>query len=119
MDYPLDADGDALRRLERHGSDLSRPITIDFAVDVPNDEAGRAVAQAAAAAGYRVEVVYDEGEETDGDDEEYARSWTCYCYRDMIATYEAVVAAQEELSRLAQPHGGWCDSWGSVGNAAI
>jgi hypothetical protein len=118
MDFPNDADGDALRQLMRIGCDLSRPMTIEFAVDVPDEAAGREVAKVAAGAGYRTELMYDEGEETDDGDQGYESSWTCYCFRDMIVTYEAVVAAQEELSRLSQPHGGWCDSWGSFGNAA-
>jgi len=118
MDFPDDADGDALRRHHEIGSDLSRPMTIDFTVDVPTDEAGRAVAQAAAGVGYRVEVVYDAGEEAGDDEQEDTGSWTCYCTRDMIASYEAVVAAQEELDRLSAPYGGSCDGWGSFGNAA-
>jgi hypothetical protein len=36
----------------------------------------------------------------------------------MIPSYGAVVAAQEELSRLSEPHGGHCDGWGSFGNAS-
>ena len=104
MDYPDDADGDALRRLVQAGMDLSRPITVDFMVDVPTRAAGRAVAEAAEKAGYETAV--------EQDDEDGA--WTCYCSRNMIASYAAVVAAQEELTRLSEPHGGYCDGWGSM-----
>jgi hypothetical protein len=41
---PNDSDGDALRRLIRTGSDLSKEMEIDFAVDVPDRNAGLAFA---------------------------------------------------------------------------
>jgi regulator of RNase E activity RraB len=108
MNFPNDADGDALRRLIHDGSDLSRPMAIDFTVDVPTRAAGEAVARAAEQAGYQTSVEMDE---EDG-------AWTCYCTRYMIANYAAVVEAQRELNRLSEPHGGSCDGWGSFGNAA-
>jgi regulator of RNase E activity RraB len=104
MHLPNDADGDALRRLAAAGSDLSRPMSIDFAVAVPSRVAGLAVARAAAVVGYESSV--DGG----GD------GWTCYCTRRMVASHAAVVDAQAELNRLSEPHGGRCDGWGSAGN---
>jgi hypothetical protein len=41
---PNDADGDALRRLRATGSDFSREMEIDFAVDVPEQRTGMAFA---------------------------------------------------------------------------
>jgi hypothetical protein len=108
MEFPDDADGNALRELVLAGSDLSRPLTIDFTIAIPTPEAGQAIAEAAEAVGYQVAVEQD-AEST---------SWTCYCTRDMIASYEALIAMQEELNRLSEPHGGYCDGWGSFGNAA-
>ena len=35
MDYPNDGDGDALRRVAER-SDMSKPMDIDFALDVPS-----------------------------------------------------------------------------------
>lgn len=110
MDPHRDEDGDALRRLREAGSDLSRPMAIDFAIDVSDGVAARAIALEVAAAGYRVEVV-EEDEDGEGP------SWTCYCMREMIPDYEAVIAVQAELDRLAAPYGGRCDGWGSFGNA--
>lgn len=103
---PDDADGDALRRVEEGGSDLSKPMTIDFFVAVPGESSGQAVAEAAEAAGFETEV--------DQDDE--SGEWTCYCTRFMPATYEGVVRAQEELRQLAAPHGGVPDGWETAGN---
>ncbi len=42
MDFPDDADGDALRRVAER-SDMSKPMDIDFAVDVPSKRSGEEV----------------------------------------------------------------------------
>jgi hypothetical protein len=107
MDYPDDADGDALRRLASDGSDLSQPMDIDFAVAVPDEETGKAVVLLAAARGYRPAVSQDD--ETG--------EWTCNCSRLMVPSYEALLAAQAELDELARSVGGYVDGWGSFGNA--
>lgn len=39
MTYPNDADGDALRRVAGAGSDMSKPMDIDFAVAAPDEDA--------------------------------------------------------------------------------
>jgi hypothetical protein len=105
--YPQDDDGDALRRLQASGNDMSRPMDIDFTVAVDDEAAGRRVAESAAARGFRVEV--------EQDDEEGC--WTVYCTKEMLATHEGVTAAQNELNALSRPHGGSCDGWGTFGNA--
>jgi len=107
-ELPNDADGDALRRLAADGNDMARPMTIDFTVVIPSLAAGHAVAGAAQEIGYRSSVEHDEEAET----------WTCYCTRHMVASYDAIVLAQRELNRLSGPHGGHCDGWGSFGNAS-
>jgi hypothetical protein len=113
LSFPDDADGDALRRVERRGSDMSRPMKIDFMIDVPNQRAGEAIASRAEALGYMVKVVYDAGEAGTEDD---VPSWTCYCTKRMLATYEGVVAVQVELEAISSPFGGHCDGWGTSGN---
>src|SRR5215831_15775762 len=107
MDYPNDADGDALRRVARDGSDMTRAMDIDFAVAVPDESSALAVARLAEGMGYRLSVVRDDE----------SGSWTCYCTRSMVPTYAAVIAAQAELDRLAGPVGGASDGWGTFGNA--
>ena len=103
--FPEDPDGDALFQVAKAGSDLRLPMEIDFIVAVPDQAAGKAVARAAQAAGFAPEVATDE----DGE-------WVVYCTREMIATYQGVVAAQEELRGLAAPHGGEPDGWETAGN---
>ncbi len=104
--YPDDEDGDALFQVAQLGSDLSRPMEIDFVVAVPDEASGKTVARAARASGYVTEVATDD----EGD-------WICYCTKEMIASYEAVVLAQEELRQLSAPYGGEPDGWETVGNA--
>jgi hypothetical protein len=103
-DRPQDADGDALRRVAADGSDLSKPMTVDFMIAGRDEASARAIAAAAAALGYRTEAQYDDGR------------WTVYCAREMLLTYDSVVAAQAELDRIAQPLGGFSDGWGTFGN---
>jgi hypothetical protein len=105
MDYPDDADGDALRRVAQDGSDMSKPMDIDFAVAAPDEDSSNAIAQAARVQGYRTDVHR-------GDD----GKWSCYCTRTMIATYDEVVRVQAELDALSRPLGGHADGWGTFGN---
>jgi len=108
LEFPSDADGDALRRLAADGNDVARPMTIEFTVAVPSLAAGHAVAGAAQENGYRTSVEHDEEGE----------SWTCYCSRHMVASHETIVLAQRELNRLSGPHRGHCDGWGRFGSAS-
>jgi hypothetical protein len=107
-DYlPDDADGDALRRLAATGSDLTREMEIDFAVDIPDRETGLAFAAIVRPAGFQTRVNQDD--ET-GD-------WTCYCSCTMVPTYDEMIAAQKTLEELGRPFGARPDGWGSFGNA--
>lgn len=106
-DYPRDADGDALRRIAGHGSDMSKPMLVDFFVAVPNEKSGNLVARAATRLGYSASVERDPAE----------GSWTCYCSRELILTYESVMKAQEELADVSGQFGGAMDGWGSLGNS--
>lgn len=105
MDYPNDADGNALQRIAEDGADMSMPMNIDFVVAAPDEDSARAIAKVAAERGYRTDV-----------DREEAGDWSCYCARTMVATYEGVIAIQAELDALSRPHGGHADGWGTLGN---
>ena len=104
---PNDADGDALRRLVHTGSDLTKPMFVDFQVAVPDEESAKGLAEVAADLGYRVKI-YDSAE--------CKLPWTCERSTRMLATYQAVIAMQEELSEISKPFGGFPDGWGSFGN---
>lgn len=102
-----DATRDALIRLQTAGSDLSRPLEMDFFVAVPSESAGNNVAIAAEELGFAtsVEQDHDSGE------------WTCYCSKEFIPTYAVVRRLEEQLDALAKPFGGYSDGFGSYGNS--
>ncbi len=104
---PDDSDGDALRRLIATGSDLSKEMDIDFAVNVPDRKVGLAFAAAAAPLGFQTTV--DQGATTG--------RWTCYCSRRMVPSYDAIVSIQETLENLGRTYNAKPDGWGSFGNA--
>jgi regulator of RNase E activity RraB len=104
--YPDDADGDALQRVADGGSDMSKPMSIEFALVTSDMAKARAIAEVASAQGYRTDINIDD--ETGG--------VAVYCARTMLATYEGVVSGQAELTRLCEPFGVVCESWGTYGN---
>src|SRR5512133_2278985 len=99
MDYPDDADGAALRRVAEHGSDMSKPMEIDFMLAAPDEAAARAIARAAEQHGYGVHVSRDSE----------AGDWTCYCTRTMLATYDGLIRTQEQLDALSRRLGGYAE----------
>jgi hypothetical protein len=105
MNYPDDADGDALRRVAER-SDMSQPMAIDFSVNVPDEPSGGEVARLATERGYTAVVEFDED----------SQQWTCYCTKRMVPTYDAIVAAQQELDNISAAFGGHSDGWGTSGN---
>lgn len=104
--YPDDADGDALREVAESGADMSRPMVIEFSVDAPDERAARRVSEVVASAGFDPSILHDDETE----------SWSVYCAKELLATYETVIGVQSELNRLLPPHGGHCDGWGTFGN---
>jgi regulator of RNase E activity RraB len=104
--YPLDADGDSLRRVADDGSDMSRPMLIEYSISAPDELCAQRIAESARSHGFDIAVSRDES----------CDSWSIYCARTMLATYDGVVAIQALLNELAQPHGGNCDGWGTFGN---
>ena len=115
INYPNDADGDALRNLAAAGCDMSQPAEIEFHVAAEKEEVANRVAAAATQLGYRVEIAFDDEPGEPG--EETLPPWTCYCARSMVPAYDAIIGAQAELNRIAQPLGAYVDGWGSFGNA--
>ncbi len=105
MKYPNDADGDALRRVAER-SDMSKPMDLDFAVDIPTQASGENVARLAAERGYKAAVELHEP----------SQRWTCYCTKRMVPTYDAIIEAQKELDKLSAAFGGHSDGWGTLGN---
>ncbi|QDU73074.1 hypothetical protein Pan97_00410 [Bremerella volcania] len=96
----------ALKQIEADGSDLSKPIEMDFFVAVPSQEAGDQVADEARKIGFETSVEQDEE----------SGEWTCYCTKTILATVDAVFDIEESLDDLADPFGGYSDGFGTFGN---
>ena len=58
-DQDIDATRAALKRIAEDGSDLTRPLEMDFFVTVLDESSGRAVASRAAALGFETRVEQD------------------------------------------------------------
>jgi hypothetical protein len=102
-----DATRAALERIALDGSDLNRPLDMDFFVAVPDAAAGAVVAARAVSLGFATNVEQDveSGE------------WTCYCTLRLVPAFDAVVAIEEQLDALAHDVGGHADGFGTFGNA--
>ena len=122
--YPDDADGAVLADLAARGVEMSSPLLIEFAVAAPDEGSANAIAKAMRAAGYDTEICFDEGEleeedldeddELDPDDEEFGPSWTVFANVSMIPEYDEIMRIQADLDRIAGPHGGQADGWGTL-----
>lgn len=104
-----DATTAALRRLVEDGSDLHRPMQMDFFVAVPNEAVGHAVASRVAPFGFLTSVERDQD----------TGKWTCYCTKTIVPQYSTVVNIEKQLDRIAGELGGYADGFGSFGNAAL
>jgi regulator of RNase E activity RraB len=105
-DYPDDADGDALRRVAADGNDMSAPMVVDFPVVLPAPTPAKHFAAVAAARGYQVQMWKHDDDS----------GWDVICSISMVALHADVVRIQQELTELARPYRGFCDSWGTGGN---
>lgn len=102
-----DATRAALARIARDGSDMTRPLEMDFFVAVPDVHAGKVVAARAAQLGFVTSVEQDA---ESGD-------WTCYCTKELVPRFDAVVAIEQQLDAIGRDVGGYADGFGTYGNA--
>lgn len=81
-----------MRRYVAEGSDLSRPMEIDFFVAIPNREAGEGVAAHTMELGFATSVEQDEA----------TLEWTCYCTKTIVPSYAAVRTIGQQLDKIAR-----------------
>jgi hypothetical protein len=115
--YPDDEDGAVLADLEARGIDMSRPLTIEFAIAAPSEASAIQCLEAVTQGGYDSYIEFDEGEPDDDgliepDDEEFGPSWTIFVNIRMVPDYDDIVRVQADLDRLAAAFGGRSDGWG-------
>jgi hypothetical protein len=82
-------------------------MSIDFFAVVPSREAGEGVASAVRELGFAASVGYDEESKT----------WTCYCAKTIVPSYDAVCGIESQIDFIARRFGGKADGFGSYGNA--
>ena len=106
MKHPDDANGDALRRLESHGDDLSKPRNIDFTVVFANEVAANTFAEHFRNLSYVTSI--DKSETAEG------LPWDVCVIKHMIPSYDDIVAFEDELESIATPLLGRNDGWGCI-----
>lgn len=106
MSIPNDETGNALRQIKNDGSDLTKPLEIDFFVAVPSEKIGNSVALDVMSLGFKtsVELDVESGE------------WTCYCTIKLIPEYLEIVKIEKQLSAIAQLYDSYLDGFGTYGN---
>ncbi len=102
MNFPDDADGDVLRRLDESGFDFSKPTTIDFNVDFdfwpPHQDAISILKEYAG----EIEIYEPDGEYS---------GYILFTVRQVLS-HELVTATQDQVTTLMAKYGGVCESWG-------
>ena len=106
MEYPDDANGDALRHMEAQGDDLTRPRNVEFTVVFPNKNAATQFADHICTLGYSAAVELTETVE--------AFPWDVIVVKQMIPSHEAIGAFEDSLKRVADAYGGHNDGWGCL-----
>jgi len=104
MNYPNDANGDALRRMEANGDDLSRPRSIEFTVVFPDENAAKHFENQIVGLGYTASIEFTQIAQ------EFP--WDVIVANQMIPLYEEIVAFEDFLQEAAKRLGGHTDGWG-------
>ena len=104
MKYPDDDNGDALRRMEALGDDLSHPHSLEFTVVFSDEASANGFANHFSALGYAASVEFAE---TVPD-----FPWDVIVVRNMIPSHEEIGTFEELLQRVADLLGGHNDGWG-------
>jgi hypothetical protein len=103
-EFPNDANGDALRRLQRDGDDLTQVRGIDFTVVFPTANTAEQFAEYFRNLGHKVTV-----ENSNCVPE---LPWDVIVVHCMVPSYEGITVFEESLQRVADTLGGRNDGWG-------
>jgi uncharacterized protein YajQ (UPF0234 family) len=105
MNLPSDADGDVLRRLKESGFSFDQEVEIDFNIDFetwpPHKDTMKTLKTKLK--DVHISIQEDHIQVT---------------IKDYL-TYELVIDLQKILTELAEPYGGYCNSWGLLWNPEI
>ncbi len=102
MDFPNDADGDVLRRLQETGFDFAVATDIDFNVDFETwPPSGDAIESLYLS--YNSIEIYKPEDEYEG--------YILITINEFL-TYNFVVETQQKITKIVSRFGGVCESWG-------
>lgn len=104
MDYPDDDNGDALRRLQADGDDLTRARDINFTVVFQDQFKADQFAQHFRNAGYKSKVEEAQVKKT--------HPWDVVVVKRMIPTHSGIIKFEAELQAIAGTLEGCNDGWG-------
>jgi hypothetical protein len=104
MKYPDDANGDALRRMEAEGDDLTRPRNLEFTVVFSNENTAMQFANHFRALGFAVSA------ELAGTVPDFP--WDVVVVKHMVPSHEEIGAFEDSLQKVADAFGGHNDGWG-------
>lgn len=107
LNYPNDADGEALQRVAADGNDMTAAMFIEFPVVLPDESRANQFAELAAARGFQAEIwKHDDGP-----------GYDVVCGQNLIPEYDEIMRIQRELNEWSAPFEGFSDGWGTSGNA--
>jgi hypothetical protein len=104
MNHPNDDTGDALRRLEADGDDLTRPREIDFTVVFPDELHAERFAEYFRERGHAVSVRFSQVRD--------GLPWDVKVVNNMAPSHQGIAGFETELQDLATTLGGENDGWG-------
>jgi len=103
--YPNDENGDALRRMEAEGDDLTRPRDIEFTVVFPSERSAKQFVSHMRTQGYEASPEFSETVE--------GFPWDVIVVKHMVPSYAEIGDFETMLQSAADPFGGHNDGWGS------
>lgn len=109
--YPNNANGDALRRMEAQGDDLTRPRNIDFTVTFSDPNSAEQFAEHFRALGHQVSV---ELTETNRD-----FPWDVVVVQHMVPSHDGITSFENLLQSVADSLGGHNDGWGCFSEPTV
>jgi hypothetical protein len=109
LDFPDDDNGDALRRLQAAGDDLSRSRNIEFTVVFPTQVSAERFAEHFRVLGYATSI---DPTETVPDN-----PWDVVVVKHMEASHAEIGGFEDLLESVAHPLGGRNDGWGCFSEA--
>ena len=104
MIYPNDANGDALKRMESEGDDLTRSRDVEFTVVFPNELSAKEFASRMSSEGYDSSPELSETVE--------GFPWDVIVVKNMALSYGEIQGFEAFLQEAADAFGGHNDGWG-------